>query len=91
MGKVKTTIYLDDAEYRRLKRRAERDGTSAAELIRVALSDFLSSESSEDRPRSFGLGRSGTSDLSERAEELLDDFGRDRVVPFTHRSARVAP
>ena len=76
MGKVKTTIYLDDDEYRRLKRRAERAGTSAAELIRAAVTDFLRGESTEDRPRSFGLGRSGSGDLSERAEELLDGFGR---------------
>ena len=75
MGKVKTTIYLDDAEYRRLKRIAEGRGTSAAELIRSAVSDFLSDRFTEDRPRSFGLGSSGAGDLSERAEELLDGFG----------------
>jgi hypothetical protein len=75
MGKVKTTIYLDDAEYRRLKRVAERERTSAAELIRAAVSAFLRDAPGEGRPRSFGLGRSGTGDLSDRAEELLDDFG----------------
>jgi hypothetical protein len=75
MGKVKTTVYLDDAEYRRLKRLAERKGTSAAELIRAAVTDLLGDASAEDRPRSIGLGRSGVDDLSERTEELLDSFG----------------
>jgi hypothetical protein len=74
MGKVKTTIYLDDAAYRRLKQRAEREGTSAAELIRAAVTGFLAETSPEDRPRSFGLGRSGTGDLAERAEEFLEDL-----------------
>lgn len=75
MSKVKTTIYLEEAEYRRLKRIAERQDTSAAELIRAAVSTFLSDTADEDRPRSLGLGRSGEGDLAERAEQLLDGFG----------------
>ena len=75
MGRVKTTIYLDDAEYRRLKRLAEQERTSAAELIRAAVSSFLLRTADEDRPRSIGLGRSGEGDLSERVEEFLGEFG----------------
>lgn len=75
MGRVKTTVYLDDAEYRRLKRLAEQRSTSAAELIREAVSHLLRAPGEDHRPRSFGLGRSGSGDLSERSEELLRDFG----------------
>ena len=75
MGKVKTTIYLDDADYRRLKRLAEREHTSAAELIRAAVSALLDRRPDVIRPRSIGLGRSGDGSLSERTEELLDGFG----------------
>jgi hypothetical protein len=75
MGKVKTTVYLDDVEYRRLKRLADQRGTSAAELIREAVSQLIRGPGEDHRPHSFGLGRSGSGDLSERSKKLLRDSG----------------
>jgi predicted transcriptional regulator len=75
MGKVKTTIYLDDAEYRRLKRIAERERTSAAELIRAAVSDYVARQGPTALPAWVG-SLDGAPDLaSEEEDELLDGFG----------------
>lgn len=40
MTTVKTTVYLDGADYRRLKALAAAEGRSAAELIRVAVAEY---------------------------------------------------
>jgi len=69
---VKTTVYLDALEYRRIKALAEAEGRSAAELIRTAVADYTARKASETLPSSLGLGRSeGEGDLSERLEDLL--------------------
>jgi len=69
----KTTLYLDDATYERIRRRAEASGTTQASIIREALAAFLGE--SMPRPSSIGMGDSGSGDLSERAEELLEGMG----------------
>ena len=74
---MKTTVYLDAADYRRLKGLAESEGRSAAELIRAAVSEYTERRAPRAFPSSLGMGRSGDGCLSERAEELLDGIGGD--------------
>jgi len=72
---VKTTVYLDAAEYRRLKVLAAAEGRSAAELIRTAVSEYARACATRPLPRSLGVGQSGDDSLSERTEELLQGMG----------------
>lgn len=74
---LKTTVYLDAADYRRLKALAEAEGRSAAELVRAAVKEYAERRSVRARPRSLGAFRSGRADLAERADELLKGFGAD--------------
>lgn len=74
---IRTTVYLDAADYRRLKALARREDRSAAELVREAVSQYASRRGDRTVPRSVGAGRSGLGDLSERAEELLAGMGRE--------------
>ncbi len=70
---VRTTVYLDAVEYRRIKALAEAEGRSAAELIRTAVAEYTARNAAGALPSSLGLGRSeGDGDVSERLEELLD-------------------
>ena len=66
---TKTTVYLDPAEYARLRRLAEARGVSAAALIREAVAEYAARQDTGPMPRSLGLGRSGS--VAARAEELL--------------------
>jgi hypothetical protein len=75
MDPIKTTVYLDAADYRRLKAVAEAEGRSAAELIREAVSEYAQRRAGRKVPRSLGAFRSGTPDLASRADELLEGFG----------------
>lgn len=72
---IKTTVYLDQADYRRLKAIARRRKRSAAELIREAVANYAR-QFGRRRPRSVGAGRSGRGDLSERTEDLLRGMGK---------------
>lgn len=72
----KTTVYLDGADYRRLKRVAARRRLPPAQLVREAVAEYVARHDTERRPRSVGAGRSGRGDLSERAEALLEGFGK---------------
>jgi predicted transcriptional regulator len=74
--KEKTTVYLDSADHRRLKAMAAADHRPTAELIREAVAEYVRRRSGRVSAASVGAGRSGRSDLSERAEELLEGFGR---------------
>lgn len=72
---VKTTVYLTEREYDRLKELARKQNRPTAELVREAVAEYARRQ--EDcQPKSLGLGRSGRGDISERAEELLDGMGR---------------
>jgi Ribbon-helix-helix protein, copG family len=73
---TKTTLYLPEADYRRLKVLAAREGRSAAELVREAVVEYARRRGGTRLPRSLGTGRSGRGDVSERAEELLGGMGR---------------
>lgn len=75
-GLTKTTLYLPEAEYRRLKALARVEGRSAAELVREAVSQYTRRRGGGRLPRSLGAGRSGRGDVGERAEELLRGLGR---------------
>lgn len=77
MAKMKTTVYLDATEYRRLKALAATEGRSAAELIRSAVAEYTRRHAGHRRPASLGAGRSGDGTMSERAEELLAGLGED--------------
>lgn len=73
---VKTTVYLGESEYRRLKAIARERRRPAAELVREAVGEYAARERRARKPRSVGVGRSGRGDLSERAEDLIAGFGR---------------
>ncbi len=77
MSTIKTTVYLDAADYRRLKLLAAADGRSAADLIRAAVSEFAERRAPARLPRSLGAGCSRDGQLSERAEDLLQGMGED--------------
>jgi ribbon-helix-helix CopG family protein len=63
----KTTLYLDPEIYGRLMRRAEATGETQASIVREALLTFL--RGAAPRPKSVGMGRSGSGDLNERAND----------------------
>ena len=73
---TKTTLYLPEADYSRLKAMARREGRPAAELVREAVAEYARRRGTKRLPRSLGAGRSGRRDISARAEELLGGMGR---------------
>ncbi len=72
---TKTTIYLDPADYQRLKALARAQGRPTAELVREAVAVYARTQPAPRRPSSLGSGRSGRGDVAERAEELLEGMG----------------
>jgi hypothetical protein len=75
---TKTTVYLLEADYRRLKAIARKEKRTTAQLVRDAVAEYAGRAGGKLKPRSVGAGRSGRGDLSERAEELLRGMGRRR-------------
>ena len=73
---VKTTVYLTEREYSRLKELAREQNRPPAELVREAVAEYARRRGQQREPSSLGLGQSGRGDLSERAEELLDGMRR---------------
>ena len=73
----KTTVYLDDSDYLRLKSMARQQGRKTAELVREAVSQYARRGGTK-KPRSLGMGRSGRGDVAERAEALLKGMGRSK-------------
>jgi hypothetical protein len=76
--KKRTTVYLEEASYQRLKNLARRRGCAPAFLVREAVLEYTARHASRRRPKSLGAFKSGRKDLSERAEELLGGFGRSK-------------
>ncbi len=76
MAVLKTTVYLEEVDYERLKAIARREGRAPAELIREAVAQYGARRGRRTKPRSLGVGHSGLKNLSERAEELLAGFGK---------------
>ena len=74
---MKTTVYLDAAEYRRLRALAEGEGRSAADLIREAVAEYTQRRTGARRPRTIGIADSGLTDLASRDEDYLEGFGED--------------
>ncbi len=72
----KTSVYLDDADARRLARLARQEGTSQAAVLRKALRSYVAVPAAG---RAFALDGAGegpggsVADLEER--ELLEGFG----------------
>ena len=74
----KTTVYLDEADYRALKAIARARGRAPAALVREAVAEYAARHKPRKPPRSLGAGRSRTGDISERAEALLAGLGSKR-------------
>lgn len=72
---TKTTVYLNSDTVLALRRMAETQGCSQAELIRDALETYTRKSK---RPKIPGIGEfdSGHTDTSERAEDLLKRAGK---------------
>jgi hypothetical protein len=74
----KTTVYMDEETYRRLKQIGRLRGRAPAELVREAVAEYTVRHAPRRKPRSVGAFRSGRRDLARRAETLLKGFGEDR-------------
>lgn len=74
----KTTVYLDSADYARLKAIARARGRAPAELVREAVSEYAARHAPKRRPKSIGMAASGRRDLGQRAEEFLAGMGRSK-------------
>lgn len=75
---LKTTIYLDEETYRRLKQIARGRGRPPAEMVREAVAEYTARHAPRRKPRSVGAFRSGRHDLGQHAEALLAGLGEDR-------------
>jgi predicted DNA-binding ribbon-helix-helix protein len=75
---LKTTVYLDPASYGQLKRIARRRRCAPAMLVREAVAEYAARHGETKPAKSVGAFRSGRRNLSERAEDLLTDFGKSR-------------
>lgn len=78
MAMEKTTLYLDSDAYSRLKRIAAARRRPPAALVREAVAEYVERHGAARLPASLGAARSGRTDLSERAEVLLDGLGDRR-------------
>lgn len=65
-----TTIYLPEEIEASLQELAKKRGNSISELIEEVIDDYLI-KTSQKLPKSMGMGASGRSDLSSKAEQLL--------------------
>lgn len=74
---VKTTVYLDDEIAMKVRQIAMADGRSQAEVIREALRAYTR-QVRRPRPKGVGQYRSGRSNVSESAEEILRQAARKR-------------
>ena len=75
----KTTLYLDGQDYRSLKRLAASRKVAPAALVREAVAEYVTRHSrTRPLPKSLGAGDSGTTDLGERSEQLLEGMGSKR-------------
>ena len=82
MKTIKTTVYLNAADYRRLKSLAEEQDRSAAELVREAVAEYAARATERPWPRSIGMGNSGDPDFAENYEDYLDGFGEDGLEDY---------
>jgi len=73
----KTTVYLEEEAYRRLKQIARQQRRPPAEMIREAVGEYTARHAPRRKPRSVGAFKSGRRDLGRRAETLLAGFGEN--------------
>ena len=74
----KTTVYMDEETYRRLKQIARGRHRAPAEMVREAVAEYTARHARRQKPRSIGAFKSGRRDLGQRAEALLAGLGEDR-------------
>lgn len=74
----KTTVYMDEETYRRLKRIARARRRPPSEMVREAVAEYTARHAPRRKPRSIGAFASGRRDLGRRAEALLHGLGEDR-------------
>jgi predicted transcriptional regulator len=67
----RTTVKLPDDLDARLRREAERRGTTVSELTREAIEALLAAPRGKRRLLAAAAGASGRSDISERIAEIL--------------------
>jgi hypothetical protein len=69
----RTTIFIDTKLLRQARRRARQEGKSFAAVVREALAAYITGapRSADRLPSVAGRFASGTSDTSERVDELL--------------------
>ena len=77
---TKTTIYLAEADYRKVRAIARKQKRTTAQLLRDAVAQYAGRAGARRKLRSVAAGRSGRSDLSERAEAVLKGMGRGRSL-----------
>ena len=80
MKTIKTTVYLNAADYRKLKSLAADQRRSAAELVREAVAEYTARATQRRWPRSIGMGDSGVCNLAERYEDMMDGFGSEELA-----------
>ena len=77
MKTIKTTVYLNEADYRKLKSLAADEGRPAAELVREAVAEYAARGTERPWPRSIGIMNSGDPHFAENDEDYLDGFGEE--------------
>ena len=91
MKRIKTTVYLDAADYRKLKSLATYTGRRAAELVREAVAEYAA-RAKREWPRSFGMGYSGDPEFAANYEDALDRSGGDGIAdPSRPAQPKTAP
>ncbi len=93
MKKIKTTVYLNAGDYRRLRSLAAEEGRSAAELVREAVAEYAARATERAWPRSIGMGDSGDPHFAQNYEDQLDGFGEDGLEDYfqAHEAAPAEP
>ena len=77
---VQITVYFDEETALSLRQLAQAQGRSQAELVRDAVMQYVP-QANRPEPKGIGAYRSGRSDISGRAEELLKSVTRERQWP----------
>jgi predicted transcriptional regulator len=88
MRTQKTTVYLDEGDYRRLKAIGREIQRSPAALVREAVSEFARKHGRRRKALSLGVGHSGRGDVAERAEKLLEGMGGEKRPLQARRPSR---
>lgn len=82
MKKIKTTVYLNAGDYRRLRSLAAEEGRTAAELVREAVAEYAAKATERAWPRSIGIIDSGDPHFAENYEDYMDGFGEEGLEEY---------